>query len=108
LAVQVELGTIGDLPAAVVAALTGAVSEALTNVRKHAEIGTATVRARPLESGTGVVVTVEDRGRGFAMPARGGFGTSESIVRRLSDAGGTATIDSEFGRGTLVTLEWPR
>jgi signal transduction histidine kinase len=80
----------------------------LTNVRKHAAVKVAAVRAQPVRAGNGIVVTVEDQGQGFVTGTRRGFGTTESIIRRLNDAGGAATIESTPGEGTLVTLEWPR
>lgn len=96
-----------DLPAAAAEAAAGAVREALTNVAKHAGVRRASVRLH--DRGTGVLVVVEDTGRGFdpALVARG-FGISQSIVRRLADAGGRARVSSRPGRGTVVRLWVPR
>jgi signal transduction histidine kinase len=88
---------------AFVDALCGAVTEALTNVRKHAGVDRAsvTVRSAPGE----VVVTIIDHGVGFDVStSNGGFGMGESISRRMHDAGGNAIVESTTGAGTRVTL----
>jgi len=91
------------VPVALADALCGAVTEALTNVRKHAEIDRASVMVR---SAAGeVVVTIIDEGVGFDVTTpNGGFGMAESISRRMHDAGGTAVVESTPGAGTRVTL----
>lgn len=86
--------------------LTAAVIEALNNSYKHSGADAATVEV----SGTPgkVVVTVEDRGRGFhAESARHGFGLANSIFRRLEDAGGGAALRSAPGAGTTVRMWLP-
>jgi signal transduction histidine kinase len=55
-----------------------------------------------------VSVRVEDTGRGFdldAIPVER-LGVRTSILRRMEDVGGTATITSSPGHGTVVELEW--
>ncbi|MEU4579119.1 ATP-binding protein [Nonomuraea sp. NPDC023979] len=95
------------LPSDVARALADAAGEALTNVRRHAGTGRASVRlegdARALR------LDIADRGRGFApawvpLTRRG---IRESLRGRMSRVGGTATITSAEGEGTLVSLEWP-
>ncbi len=87
-------------------ALLGAVREALTNVAKHAGAPQAVVSLSCDHAG--VRISIRDRGKGFdqsAVPE--GFGTRNSIVARLADVGGGASIDSSPGRGTKVTLWVP-
>jgi hypothetical protein len=93
-------------PAVVVAAFVGAVREALANVERHAGTGRARVR---VDGGPDVLaVWVSDDGRGFdpglVDPAR--LGLRRSIVGRLEDVAGTASISSVPGRGTTVELRW--
>ncbi|GAA4973145.1 signal transduction histidine kinase [Nonomuraea thailandensis] len=92
------------LPVATVEALSGAVREALTNVRKHAGTGQAVVRAR-VEGGL-VVVGVLDHGTGFTARGRG-VGLRESIERRVAEIGGSTSVESAPGEGTLVELRVP-
>ena len=87
--------------------LNDATHEALINAHKHAGTPRATVSVAT--EGDLVVVNVRDFGRGFDPDApRSGFGVTESIQRRLSDAGGTARIESSPGAGTTVTLRIAR
>ncbi|TMR91561.1 sensor histidine kinase [Nonomuraea basaltis] len=92
------------LPVATVEALSGAVREALTNVRKHAATGHAVVRAR-VEGGL-VVVGVLDHGAGFTSRGRG-VGLRESIEGRVAEIGGSSLVESAPGEGTLVELRVP-
>jgi signal transduction histidine kinase len=58
------------------------------------------------------VLTIQDDGKGFSKRdierrrAEGHIGTA-AIVELAENAGGTLTIDSEPGRGTLVVLTLP-
>jgi signal transduction histidine kinase len=106
-----------DLPAVpvpVVAALAHAVREALANVISHAGTTEAWVKivvaapgAQATEPG-GVRVTVRDAGAGFdpahVDPAR--LGLRRSVVERLADSGGRASIRSAPGQGTIVSMHW--
>lgn len=88
-------------------ALVEATREALRNITKHAEVTTAVIRA--VDHAAGIQVTVRDQGVGFDLDQTGtGFGLRQSIDARLADVGGSATIWSEPGRGTRVTLWVPR
>ncbi|WP_230205122.1 sensor histidine kinase [Parafrankia elaeagni] len=94
-------------PAVVVAALAGATGEALANVARHAGTGEAWVR---VERAPGrLTIRVRDQGAGFqpgrAAPDR--LGVRQSVLARVRDAGGLATVDSAPGRGTVVTMRWP-
>ncbi|MEU7133696.1 ATP-binding protein [Streptomyces sp. NPDC046261] len=94
------------LPAATAAAFLGSVREALTNVARHAGVGSASLRAG--RQGHAVVVTVADAGRGFVpadVPPHH-RGLSDSVVERMARVGGHARVDSAPGRGTRVRLEW--
>ena len=56
-----------------------------------------------------LVVTVTDRGQGFNQTTtRMGVGLTQSIMARMSEAGGLAMVDSEPGQGTTVEMRWPR
>ncbi|MBO0868683.1 MAG: hypothetical protein J2P15_08980 [Micromonosporaceae bacterium] len=88
------------------AALCGATGAALSNVWRHAQVSRATVRVEPAAGGVRVVV--RDHGRGVpADPARFGFGIRESILARLAEVGGSATVEPAAGTGTRVTLWVP-
>jgi len=94
------------LPDGAVVALAGAVNEALTNVRKHAGVPCAVVRAMP--TGDGVVVSVLDHGRGFDPEGVDqGVGIPQSLVSRIRQVDGTVRIDSTPGAGTYVELWAP-
>jgi signal transduction histidine kinase len=101
------------LPAASAAQVAAAVSAALHNVKHH--VG-ADADAWVLVEATAaeVTVTVRDDGPGIASgrlnsaAAEGRLGVSQSIVGRIRDLGGTATITSAPGEGTEVELRVPR
>ncbi len=95
------------LPAAVSAALTQAVREALANVLSHAGTREAWVDVEP--SPAGLRVTVRDAGPGFdpAQVAPSRLGLRRSIIERVADAGGRASVRSAVSTGTVVCLEWP-
>ena len=88
------------------AALAGAVSEALTNVVKHAATASAVLRltATPVA----LVVTVLDRGRGFDPATQPeGMGLKESIRGRITESGGTVRIDTAPDAGTYLEITMP-
>lgn len=90
-----------------------AIEAALDNVRQHAG---PDARAWVLldDDGSNVVVTVRDSGRGLAQgrleqaTAEGRLGVCSSIVGRLTDLGGAATVESGPGSGTTVRMTLPR
>jgi signal transduction histidine kinase len=105
MAVTLESAEVPTCPLDVAAAFCGAVAEALNNVRKHADTAEAHVRLE--RDGAKVVVTVCDTGRGFDPVAKGrGFGTTQSIVGRMGEIGGSALVASVPGEGTTVVLGW--
>ena len=103
----VEVSLITDLNGSVygaeAAALVGAVREALNNVHKHANASCVVVRCETSESGARIVVSDDGVGVDLAH-ATAGIGVRHSILERMASTGGHATVASEPGHGTLVTL----
>jgi signal transduction histidine kinase len=101
-----------NLPSTVVEALRRAGAEALSNVAAHAGTtrarltATATITdeaARPV-----VAVAVVDQGEGFDLATADlGYGIRHSIIERMTEIGGAATVDSHPGEGTRIDLRWP-
>jgi signal transduction histidine kinase len=95
-----------DLAPAVVEALAGAVSEALTNVGKHAEASRVVVYAEPQDGQ--VFVSVRDDGVGFDTEVVAeGLGLRGSVRQRLAAVGGRSAVRSTPGGGTEVQLWVP-
>lgn len=95
------------VPAAVALAFVRAVGELLTNVERHA--GATKAELKVVRRASGVVVVVEDDGRGFVpddVPEHR-RGLRGSVVDRLRAAGGSVLIDSAPAQGTTVRLVWP-
>lgn len=93
------------VPPRVVAAVFGAVDEALVNVAKHA--GSTEVRVVVHVDADALRVSVSDDGLGFEVGSgAGGYGLSRSVQRRMQSVGGVAAITSAPGRGTTVALAW--
>lgn len=95
-----------SLPTSVVDALRRASAEALSNVAAHA----ATTRARltAIAGGDDVTVAIVDQGKGFdPATTELGYGIRHSIIDRMTEIGGTATVDSHPGEGTRIDLRWP-
>lgn len=81
------------------AALYFACLEAVTNARKHADAySVAVVLDRTVDGGFRFSVT--DDGIGFEQATGGGI---DGMADRLGSRGGTLTVDSTPGRGTVVT-----
>lgn len=97
------------LPAPVESALLRIAQGALANVREHAAATTATLTLTCLEDQ--IVLDVTDDGRGFdaeAVPAAEGRGHGLPAIRaRLSQLGGTLTIESAPGEGTALSAAIP-
>ncbi len=88
----------GDAAQAVIAAA----RETMNNVDRHARATALTVTV------TADSVQLRDDGVGFDPDSpRSGYGVTESIVGRMSRAGGTAVVESAPGVGTLTELRWP-
>jgi signal transduction histidine kinase len=93
----------GSVYGAEAAALAGAVREALNNVHKHANATSVVVRCETSESGARIVVSDDGVGVDLAH-AVAGIGLRHSIIERMASTGGHASVASEPGHGTLVTL----
>jgi signal transduction histidine kinase len=103
----VAVGDTDDLEAANIEPLIAASREAMINAAKHSGVGRISVYA---ERRNGVVeVFVRDEGRGFDQHGVGGDrrGLAESIVGRMTRAGGAAVVHSAVGSGTEVELSLP-
>ncbi len=85
--------------------------EALGNATRHARASSILLTVEG--SAGGLVVTVRDDGTGFEpgrlqqAEARGRLGVSSSIKGRARDLGGSATVTSAPGSGTVVSIEVP-
>jgi two-component sensor histidine kinase len=105
--VELVVGHIGTPPTSdQVAALAGAVREAVTNARKHAQATSVVVRVETDPDGR-TAVTVTDDGVGIdpeLMASATGLGVKGSIVGRMKRVGGHASLEGAPGGGTLVTL----
>jgi len=81
------------------------IQEALTNIRKYAEVSEAAVTVREIDDV--VRVMVEDQGKGFEpkkqSPGVGLF----SMDERARSVNGTLTIKTSPGKGTKIILEVP-
>jgi signal transduction histidine kinase len=81
------------------------VQEALTNVRKHAEAGSATV-VLDFRGPATVRLEVCDDGRGLPAATSGGFGLV-GIRERAARLGGRLDVTSAPGAGTTLLVEGP-
>jgi anti-sigma regulatory factor (Ser/Thr protein kinase) len=105
--VELVIGDVGGSPTGdQVTAIVGAVREAVTNARKHANAANVVVRVEISTSGQ-AAVTVTDDGDGIdpeLVANSNGLGVRGSIVGRMKRAGGSASLEEAPGGGTLVTL----
>jgi signal transduction histidine kinase len=92
-----------QLPAAVEVAAYRIVQEALTNVVRHAQAQTCTVR---LALGDALDLEVKDDGVGLPQGGRAGVGLT-SIRERTAELGGTCRIESTPGAGTCIQARLP-
>jgi signal transduction histidine kinase len=82
------------------------ISEALTNVRKHADATMVRVSADVQEGD--LVISVTDNGRGFDIDAVNGQGLGlQGMQERARLVGGTLVIISEPSGGTTIELRAP-
>jgi signal transduction histidine kinase len=103
--VQAALGD-SRLPGEAETALYRIVQEALTNVVKHANARTVSVVLT--RKGEGVVVVIEDDGRGFDPSADHAEGLGLLGMReRIALVGGRLSVESAPDRGTTVAVEVP-
>ncbi|HTE61732.1 MAG TPA: GAF domain-containing protein, partial [Solirubrobacteraceae bacterium] len=94
--------SVGRLPAAVEATAYFVVSEALTNVAKHARAAHAEVMAR-IEDGT-LAIQVRDDGTGGARPEGSGL---VGLADRVAAVDGELRIESPADGGTLIAAAIP-
>lgn len=103
--IPVELVTVGDRPVDDhVRAMVAAAGEALTNAARHSGADQISVYSEVTDASADVWVS--DLGQGFdtARVAPDRRGIAESIVGRMLNHGGSATVSSELGEGTEVHL----
>ncbi|WP_407989359.1 sensor histidine kinase [Kitasatospora sp. CMC57] len=100
-------GTPVPLPDAVQSALLRIAQGALANVREHADARTAALTLSYL--GDQVVLDIGDDGRGFgSLDGSEGRGHGLPAMRaRVRQLGGTLTVESTPGEGTVVTAAIP-
>jgi signal transduction histidine kinase len=101
--VMLDMRAQGRLPEPIEIATYYVVSEALTNVAKHAHASVVHVRVEVLDGG--LRVTVEDDGAGGADPTEGSG--LVGLKDRVEALDGTITIRSTPGAGTSVHVELP-
>ena len=100
---------IGRMPARVENTLFRVVQEALSNIHRHSESGSATVVLR--KSGHSIVLEVRDQGKGMPRGASGGrywsaCGGLAGIEERVREIGGHLDI-KPANPGTIVTATVP-
>ena len=101
--VNLELKPDARLPEPIEVAAYYVASEALANAAKHAQASHVTVTAAR-QNGS-LRVCVRDDGVGGACPTEGsGLG---GMMDRVAALGGSLSVDSPPGQGTVVTMELP-
>jgi signal transduction histidine kinase len=81
------------------------VQEGLTNICKHANATTVTIRIQSTD--TGLSLVLQDNGNGFQIDAnRSGFGL-QGMEERIAALQGTLHIISEPGKGCGVIVSLP-
>ncbi|MET9864371.1 GAF domain-containing sensor histidine kinase [Streptomyces smyrnaeus] len=106
--VDFECDGVRALPAAQEEALLRVAQEALHNALRHADA--SHVRVALTRRGPSVVLRVTDDGAGFDPGAVRSAGRHLGLVSmrdRASGVGGTLTVQSEPGKGTVVEMEVP-
>ena len=104
----VELDTEGDdsrLSDPVAGAVYFTISEALTNVVKHAGVDHVRIELRC--SPYGVVAKIVDRGVGGVDLTEGRGSGLVGLRERMRSVGGEISVDSPVGKGTTVTVTAP-
>uniref|UniRef100_UPI0013C2DB2C sensor histidine kinase n=1 Tax=Allorhizocola rhizosphaerae TaxID=1872709 RepID=UPI0013C2DB2C len=100
---ELEVGELGQIPAAVEAVAYFAATEALTNAAKHARATKAFINLRRQDDR--LFLVARDNGAGGAHES-GGTGLA-GIRRRAEALDGTLTVTSPPGGPTTVTVELP-
>jgi signal transduction histidine kinase len=94
----------GELPDAYRTCIYRVVQEALQNCARHA--GASRVQVALEKAAKSVSVHVEDDGKGFAVSRTRGLGLL-GMEERVAQLGGRLRVQSEPGRGTIVSAELP-
>jgi len=94
-----------DLESHLTTAVFRIVQEALTNVARHAQAQTVSVRVN--ETDDAIFLSIQDDGQGF-VPGQNAkaFGLT-GMRERAAMFGGNLDIDSQSGQGTLITVWLP-
>ena len=78
--------------------------EALTNIQKHAAVGSIDLASQPEQ----ILLSIRDNGRGFDLKQLGkGHGLS-NMAPRARQSGGVLEICSQSGQGTIITARFQR
>ncbi|GAA3229195.1 sensor histidine kinase [Actinocorallia longicatena] len=93
-----------DLPSPIEVAAYRIVQEALTNITRHAQATSAAIRMTLTD--THLELVVSDDGRGLPKAPSSGLGLI-SMRERTSELGGTFTLASRPGHGTVLTARLP-
>jgi signal transduction histidine kinase len=102
-------GPVGTLTESQQIALINIVTEALSNVRKHADATAVEVMVRT--NAEGAEATIGDNGRGFDPAAKQALGGQTGLLamrERVRLLGGACAIESRPGGPTSVHVELPR
>lgn len=81
------------------------IQEALTNIRKYAEVSEAAVTIREMDQI--IRVMIEDKGKGFDVDSQSRGVGLFSMDERARAVGGELTINSSPDKGTRIILEVP-
>jgi len=98
-------GDVDSIPAELCEHLVPALTEALSNVARHAHAATVTIALR-IDSET-ISLTVTDDGVGIGSTGARGNGL-DNLAARAHEVGGTICIDSLPDTGTTLTWTTPR
>ncbi|WP_194820013.1 histidine kinase [Nocardia sp. XZ_19_385] len=100
---RIDIGELGEVPAAVEVIAYFAVTEALANIARHSRATTAAVRVT--RDGALLSAQITDDGSGGADASRGSG--LDGIRRRAAALDGTMQISSPPGGPTTITVELP-
>jgi signal transduction histidine kinase len=100
---RLDVGPLGEVPAAVEAVAYFAVTEALANIARHSRATDASIRVA--RDGALLRAAIADNGIGGADAARGSG--LDGMRRRAAALDGAVDISSPPGGPTIVTLELP-
>jgi signal transduction histidine kinase len=108
LPVEFSITGLGSLPSATQTQALHIVREALVNVKRHARAQMA--RVSLVCTAESIAITIQDDGIGFDLTQAGtdSLHLGTTIMReRASRSGGVLLIETQPGRGTRVTVQYP-